>query len=70
MSPTQQHRCIVRRQGDGRAFLAFEPTSGRASSYSNSLFTLDLAFTASAAEAEALAAHINRLLRGVSATVF
>jgi hypothetical protein len=70
MSPDQQHRCIVRRQADGRAFLAFEPSSGQPSSYSNSLFTLDLSEAATAAEAEALAGHINRLLRGVSATVF
>ena len=70
MSPTQQHRCFVRLQGDGRPFLAFEPSSGKVSSYSNSLFTLDLNEDATAADAEALAAHVNKLLRGVSATVF
>ena len=70
MSPTQQHRCFVRTQGDGRPFLAFEPSSGRVSSYSNSLFTLDLNEAATAGEAEALAKHINALLRGVSTTVF
>ena len=70
MSPTQQHRCFVRQQGDGRPFLAFAPSSGRVSSYSNSLFTLDLNEGVTAAEAEALAAHVNKLLRGVSATVF
>ena len=70
MSPSQQHRCFVRLQGDGRPFLAFEPSSGRVSSYSNSLFTLDLKDTTTAAEAGALAAHVNRLLQGVSTTVF
>lgn len=70
MSPDQQHRCSVERQADGKPYLAFAPSSGQASSYSNSLFTLDLRDGASAADAEALAAHINRLLRGVSATVF
>lgn len=70
MSPAQQHRCIVCRQGDGKAFLAFEPSSGQPSSYSNSLFTLDLGEGTTHAEAEALAAHINRHLRGVSSTVF
>lgn len=70
MNPTQQHRCIVCRQADGHDFLAFEPSSGQPSSYSNSLFTLDLGETTTRAEAEALAAHINRHLRGVSSTVF
>lgn len=70
MSPTQQHRCIVCRQADGRDFLAFEPSSGQPSSYSNSLFTLDLGEATTHAQAEALAAHINRHLRGVSSTVF
>ena len=70
MSPTQQHRCIVCRQGDGKDFLAFEPSSGQPSSYSNSLFTLDLSEGTTHAEAEALAAHINRHLRVVSSTVF
>lgn len=70
MSPTQKHRCVVRSTGDGRDFLAFEPSSGKVSSYSNSLFTLDLDVTTTHSEAEALAAHINRHLSGVSSTVF
>lgn len=68
MTPTQQHRYIVCRQGDGRDFLAFELSSGQPSSYSNSLFTLDLREWTTHAEAEALAVHINRHLRGVSST--
>jgi hypothetical protein len=70
MSPTQPHRCFVRLQGDGRPFLAFEPSSGRVSSYSSSLFTLDLKPNVTVAEAEALAAQINGALHGVSTTVF
>ena len=70
MSPDQQHRCFVKRQADGKPYLAFAPSSGQASSYSNSLFTLDLRDGASLAEAEALADHVNRMLHGVSATVF
>lgn len=70
MSPDQQHRCFVERQADGKPYLAFAPSSGRASSYSNSLFTLDLRHETSVADAEDLAEHINRMLQGVSATVF
>ena len=70
MSPEQQHRCTVQVRGDGRPYLAFEPSNGAVSSYSNSLFTLDLHEDATLEDAQALAAHINRLLRGVSTTVF
>lgn len=70
MSPDQQHRCTVQTRSDGVAYLAFEPYSGEVSSYSNSLFTLDLRVGVSVAEAEALAAEINRRLWGVSATIF
>jgi hypothetical protein len=70
MTPDQQHRCTVQTQSDGASYLAFQPVSGAASSYSNSLFTLDLNPGATAAQAGALADHINALLRGVSTTVF
>jgi hypothetical protein len=70
MSPDQQHRCTVQIRGDGSPYLAFEPSDGTVSSYSNSLFTLDLRPGASVAEARALAEQINALLWGVSATVF
>ena len=70
MTPDQQHRCTVQVTGEGAPFLAFEPSSGKASSYSNSLFTLDLRAGASIAEAWQLADHINSLVWGVSATVF
>lgn len=70
MTPDQQHRCTVQTGADATPYLAFEPSSGEVSSYSNSLFTLDLLDGATIAEAEALAASINRLLRGVSSTVF
>lgn len=70
MSPDQQHRCTVQFKADGAPYLAFEPTSGTPSSYSNSLFTIDLRPDADAAEAERLAAEINRLIWGVSATIF
>jgi len=70
MSPEQQHRCTVQVTGDGVPFLAFEPSSGERSSYSNSLFTLDLRPGASMAEARQLADHINSLVWGVSTTVF
>jgi hypothetical protein len=70
MSPDQQHRCTVQQKADGAPYLAFEPSSGRASSYSNSLFTLDLRPDATVAEARELAQRINGLLAGVSATVF
>jgi hypothetical protein len=70
MSPTQQHRCTVQLRRDGSPYLAFQLSSGEMSSYSNSLFTLDLRIDTTPAEAEALAAAINRLLWGVSTTVF
>lgn len=70
MSPEQQHRCTVQTRADGKPYLAFEPCSGQASSYSNSLFTLDLREDVSLAEARKLAGDINRKLWGVSATIF
>lgn len=70
MSPEQQHRCTVQTRSDGAAYLAFEPSHGGVSSYSNSLFTLDLRDGVSVAEAQELATQINRRLWGVSATVF
>lgn len=70
MSPEQQHRCTVQTGADGSPYLAFEPSGGTVSSYSNSLFTLDLQSDVSLAEARDLAEQINRRLRGVSSTVF
>lgn len=70
MSPDQQHRCTVQVKSDGSPYLAFEPTSGEPSSYSNSLFTLDLRRGVDLAEARQLADRINGVLWGVSATVF
>lgn len=70
MSPEQQHRCTVQTRADGSPYLAFEPSSGSVSSYSNSLFTLDLQTDVSLAEARDLAEQINRRLWGVSSTVF
>jgi len=70
MSPEQQHRCTVQIRGDGRPYLAFEPSAGHASSFSNSLFTLDLRPQVTLDEAQALARQINGKLWGVSATVF
>lgn len=70
MRIVQQHRCTVQGGSDGASYLAFEPSTGAASSYSNSLFTLDLHAGVTRREAEDLAAQINALLRGVSATVF
>ena len=70
MTSNQQHRCTVQQPHEGRPYLAFEPSTGQPSSYSNSLFTLDLHEDATLEDAQALAAHINRLLRGVSTTVF
>lgn len=70
MSPAQDHRCTVQTGGDGAPYLAFEPASGALSSYSSSLFTLDLRPGVTAAEAEDLGARINALLQGVSTTVF
>lgn len=57
-------------KGDGAPYLAFEPSTGETSSYSNSLFTLDLQPGVTAAQAEDLGRRINALLQGVSTTVF
>lgn len=70
MTPDQQHRCTVQVRESGSPYLAFSPSTGAMSSYSNSLFTLDLKADASLDEAELLCARINALLYGVSATVF
>ena len=71
MSPDQQqHRCTVQTRGDGRPYLAFQPSNGHASTHSSSLFTLDLRSHVSLEEARILAAEINRQLWGVSSTVF
>ncbi|HEY9218862.1 MAG TPA: hypothetical protein VIO94_12480 [Phenylobacterium sp.] len=70
MSPEQQHRCTVQTHADGKPFLAFEPSSGSVSSYSNSLFTLDLRSEVTLDEARGLAEQINSKVWGVSATVF
>jgi hypothetical protein len=70
VNPEQQHRCTVQLKGDGSPYLAFEPSSGAASSYSASLATLDLRPGVTVEEARELAERINALLWGVSATVF
>ena len=70
MTPGQQHRCTVQIRGDGSPYLAFEPSSGEVSSYSNSLFTLDLRPGVSVEEARKLAEQINLQVWGVSSTVF
>ena len=70
MSPDQQHRCTVQFKPDGAPYLAFEPSDGTMSSYSNSLFTLDLRPGAQANDAQRLADQINALVWGVSSTVF
>lgn len=70
MNTDQQHRCTVQVRLDGRPYLAFEPSSGRVSSYSSSLVTLDLREGVSVDEAQALAAAINGKLWGISATIF
>ena len=70
MTPDQQHRCTVQTRSDGAPYLAFEPTTGRVSSYSNSLFTLDLQPDVSLSDAQMLAGEINQRLWGVSTTVF
>lgn len=70
MTPEQQHRCTVQIRADGAPYLAFEPAAGTVSSYSNSLFTLDLRPDVSLDDASALAEQINRRLWGVSSTVF
>lgn len=70
MSPDQQHRCTVQLKADGAPYLAFEPSDGAVSSYSNSLFTLDLRPGIGLDEAKRLAEHINGVVWGVSTTVF
>ena len=70
MSPDQSHRCTVQIKADGQPYLAFEPATGQVSSYSNSLFTLDLRPSVGVASAERLCRAINARLAGVSATVF
>ena len=70
MSPDQQHRCAVQMKADGAPYLAFEPSDGAVSSYSNSLFTLDLRPGIGLDEAKRLEEHINRVVWGVSTTVF
>lgn len=70
MNPEQQHRCTVQTREDGRPYLAFEPSTGEVSSYSNSLFTLDLRRGVTLDEAKTLSEQINGALWGVSATVF
>lgn len=70
MNPGQQHRCTVQIGADGSPYLAFEPAAGTVSSYSNSLFTLDLRPDVSLDDASTLAEQINRRLWGVSSTVF
>jgi hypothetical protein len=70
MSLDQQHRCTVQLKADGSPYLAFEPSDRSVSSYSNSLFTLDLRPGASVTDAHHLAAEINGLVWGVSSTVF
>jgi len=70
MSPDQPHRCLVKTKGDGGVYLAFAPTDGGVSSFSNSQFTLDLRANASRDDADALAKHINSLLQSVSTTLF
>jgi hypothetical protein len=70
MSSNQPHRCTVQIKADGGPYLAFEPSNGERSAYSNSLFTLDLRPEVSLAEARDLARLINEKLWGVSATIF
>jgi hypothetical protein len=70
MNSAQDHRCTVHIKADGRPYLAFEPSTGAVSSYSNSLFTLDLRADVSVASAERLCRAINARLQGVSTTVF
>lgn len=70
MSPDEQHLCVVHLKDDGAPFLAFHRSDGQTSSYSNSLFTLDLRPEVGRAEAQDLAEHINRIVWGVSTTIF
>lgn len=66
----QQHLCTVQLGSDGAPYLAFEPSTGVISPFSNSLFTLDLRPGVTVAEADRLAAEINAVLWGVSTTIF
>lgn len=70
MTPDQQHRCVVHVKTDGAPYLAFEPSSGACSSFSNSLFTLDLRPGVTLEEARDLVVLINARLWGVNTTVF
>jgi hypothetical protein len=70
MTSDQAHLCTVQIKADGRPYLAFEPSTGQPSSYSNSLFTLDLRPNVGLASAQRLCRAINARLAGVSATVF
>ena len=70
MNPDQQHRCRVQLKSDGAPYLAFEPLSGEHSSFSNSLFTLDLRPGVTLEKARDLAAQINAQLWGVNTTIF
>jgi hypothetical protein len=70
MTSDEQHRCTVQVTSEGAPYLAFEPSSGERSPYSNSLFTLDLRPGVDVAEAHQLADQINALLWGVSTTIF
>ena len=70
MSAGEQHLCTVQLTAEGAPFLAFEPSSGVASRYTHSLVTLDLRPGVDFDEARQLAAQINALLWGVSATIF
>ena len=70
MNPDQQHRCTVQVKSDGAPYLAFEPSSGERSSFSNSLFTLDLRPGVTLDKAKELAAQINAQLWGVNTTIF
>ena len=70
MSPDQAHRCTLQQTEEGAPYLAFEPSTGLSSSYSSSLFTLDLRPGVTVDEARELETRINALLHGVSTTVF
>jgi len=70
MSPEQQHRCTVQTAADGSPYLAFEPSGGTISSYSNSLFTLDLQSDVSLADARDLAEWIVRMVETRTAGTF
>jgi len=70
MSSDQRHRCTLQIAANGAPYLAFEPFEGGVSSYSNSLFTLDLKPGVSADDARQLADAINARLWGVSSTIF